>query len=146
MRPPGTPEQLEKRRRRAIAQVKAGHTLSAVARQLSASVSSVCRWWQVYQRDGHRGLRPRPTPGRPSKLSDAQKRTLVRLLGQGPLRAGYRTDLWTLGRVAVYLYCRPAISPVSTSRRASAICSAISTAPWTFSGTAAPSTAVGTPT
>ena len=100
MRPPGTPEQLEKRRRRAIAQVKAGHTLSAGARQLSASVSSVCRWWQVYQRDGHRGLRARPTPGRPSKLSDAQKRTLVRLLGQGPLRAGYRTDLWTLRRVA----------------------------------------------
>jgi len=87
MRPPGTPEQLEKRRRRAIAQVKAGHTLSTGARQLSASVSSVCRWWQVYQRDGHRGLRARPTPGRPSKLSDAQKRTLVRLLGQDPLRA-----------------------------------------------------------
>jgi hypothetical protein len=41
MRPAGTPEQLEQRRRRAIAQVKAGHTLSTVARQFSASVSSV---------------------------------------------------------------------------------------------------------
>lgn len=100
MRPSGTPEQLETRRRRAIAQVKTGHTLSAVARQLSASVSSVCRWWQAYQRDGPRGLRPKPTPGRPSRLSDTQKRKLVSLLGQGPLRAGYRTDLWTLRRVA----------------------------------------------
>ncbi len=45
------------RRRQAIAQVKAGHTLSAVARQFSASVSSVHRWWQAYEREGPRGLR-----------------------------------------------------------------------------------------
>ncbi len=62
MRPVGTPEQLEQRRRRAIAQVKAGLTLSAVARQFSASVSSVHRWWQTYEREGARGLRSKPTP------------------------------------------------------------------------------------
>jgi transposase len=100
MRPAGTPEQLEQRRRRAIAQVKAGHTLSAVARQFSASVSSVYRWWQAYTRAGVRGLRPKPIPGRPSRLSAVQKQQLVTLLGRGPLRAGYRTDLWTLPRVA----------------------------------------------
>ena len=100
MRPAGTPEQLEKRRRRAIAQVKAGRTLSAVARQFSASVSSVHRWWQAYTRGGVRGLRPKPIPGRPSRLSAVQKQRLVTLLGRGPLRAGYRTDLWTLPRVA----------------------------------------------
>ena len=100
MRPTGTPEQLEKRRRRAIAQVKAGRTLSAVARQFSASVSSVHRWWQAYTRAGVRGLRPKPIPGRPSRLSAVQKPQLVTLLGRGPLRAGYRTDLWTLPRVA----------------------------------------------
>ena len=100
MRPAGTPEQLEQRRRRAIAQVKAGHTLSTVARQFSASVSSVHRWWQAYARAGVRGLRPKPIPGRPSRLSAVQKQQLVTLLGRGPLRAGYRTDLWTLPRVA----------------------------------------------
>ena len=100
MRPAGTPEQLEQRRRRAIAQVKAGHTLSTVARQFSASVSSVHRWWQAYTRGGVRGLRPKPIPGRPSRLSAVQKQRLVTLLGRGPLRAGYRTDLWTLPRVA----------------------------------------------
>ena len=100
MRPAGTPEQLEQRRRRAIAQVKAGHTLSTVARQFSASVSSVHRWWQAYTRAGVRGLRPKPIPGRPSRLSAVQKQRLVTLLGRGPLRAGYRTDLWTLPRVA----------------------------------------------
>jgi transposase len=100
MRPAGTPEQLEQRRRRAIAQVKAGHTLSTVARQFSASVSSVHRWWQAYTRAGVRGLRPKPIPGRPSRLSAVQKQRLVTLLGRGPLRAGYRTDLWALPRVA----------------------------------------------
>jgi transposase len=103
MRPAGTPEQLEQRRRRAIAQVKAGHTLSAVARQFSASVSSVHRWWQTYEREGARGLRPKATPGRPSRLSAVQKQKLVTLLGRGPLRAGYRTDLWTLPRVAAVI-------------------------------------------
>jgi transposase len=49
-----------------------------VARQFSASVSSVHRWWQAYRRAGARRLRPKPIP-------DA---------------AGYRTDLWTLLRVA----------------------------------------------
>jgi hypothetical protein len=39
--------------------------VSAVARQMQASVSSVWRWWQTYQRAGPRGLRPWPTPGCP---------------------------------------------------------------------------------
>ena len=103
MRPVGTPEQLEQRRRRAIAQVKAGLTLSAVARQFSASVSSVHRWWQTYEREGARGLRSKPTPGRPARLSPGQKEKLVTLLGHGPVRAGYRTDLWTLPRVAALI-------------------------------------------
>lgn len=100
MRRAGTLEQLEQRRRRAIAKIKAGHTLSAVTRQFSASVSSVHRWWQTYRRAGCRGLRPKPILGRPSRLSAAQQQTLLTLLSHGPLRAGYRTDLWTLPWVA----------------------------------------------
>lgn len=99
MRPQGTAQQLEKRRRQAIRLLKAGKPLSAVARALSASVSSVFRWYQTYQTKGLEGLRPQPTPGRPPKLSKAQKGKLVKLLLKGPLAAGYRTDLWTLKRV-----------------------------------------------
>ena len=100
MRPPGTSEQLEKRRRRAVQLLESGRTLAGVARHVGAAVSSVFRWRQAYRRKGGRGLDAKPTPGRPSRLSAAQKRRLVRLLAAGPLRAGYRTDLWTLGRVA----------------------------------------------
>src|SRR5215470_15865525 len=100
MRPPGSPAQLEKRRRSAVQLLRGGRTLSAVARQVHASVSSVFRWWQVYQREGRRGLAAKPTPGRPPGLSSRQKDQLIRLLVRGPLRAGYPTDLWTLPRVA----------------------------------------------
>jgi transposase len=100
MRPPGAPDQLQQRRRRAVQLLQAGRPMAAVARQVQASVSSVWRWWQTYQRAGPRGLQPRPTPGRPPRLSAAQQRTLERILAQGPRRAGYPTDLWTLARVA----------------------------------------------
>ncbi len=100
MRPQGTAQQLERRRRQAIRLLKAGKSLSAVARALSASVSSVFRWAQAHRAKGLRGLQPRPTPGRPPKLSRAQRARLTRVLLQGPLAAGYPTDLWTLKRVA----------------------------------------------
>jgi transposase len=104
MRPSGTPAQLEKRRRFAVQLLRGGRTLSAVARQLHASVSSVFRWWQAYQRHGRRGLRAKPTPGRPPGLSTGQKARLVRLLVKGPLQVGYTTDLWTLERVTTLIY------------------------------------------
>ena len=104
MRPSGTPKQLEKRRRRAVQLLKSGQTLSAVARQLGAAVSSVFRWWQAYRRKGRRGLDAKTTPGRPPRLSTTEKRQLVKLLIRGPLRAGYRTDLWTLPRVTELIH------------------------------------------
>jgi transposase len=100
MRPCGTPQQLEARRRRAIELLQTGENLSAVAQALSASVSSVHRWFQTYQARGLKGLRPRPTPGRPPKLTYAQQAQVVELLLRGPSSAGYDTELWTLGRVA----------------------------------------------
>src|SRR2546426_10264162 len=100
MRPPGTPDQLQQRRRRAVQLLQAGRPVAAVARRVQASGSSVWRWWQTYQRDGLRGLRPTPTPGRPPRLSGGPLRTPGRILARGPRRAGYTTGLWTLARVA----------------------------------------------
>src|SRR5262245_42542018 len=99
MRPPGTPKQLEKRRRRAVQLLKSGQSLPMVARHVGAAVSSVFRWWQAYRRKGTRGLDAKPTPGRPPRLSPTEKRQLVKTLTRGAQRAGYRTDLWTLPRV-----------------------------------------------
>jgi len=106
MRPQGTPQQLEKRRRRAIQVLQEGIPLSAVARWLGASKSSVSRWAHAYEQHGRNGLRPQPIPGRPPRLAPAQKARLVTLLLKGPLAYGYRTDLWTLQRIAHLIWTR----------------------------------------
>jgi transposase len=59
----------------------------------------VGRWIQSYQHKGKQGLAARPIPGRPACLSAKQTQKLERLLLQGPLAAGYQTDLWTLVRI-----------------------------------------------
>lgn len=100
MRPPGTPQQLERRRRQAIRLLESGQHLSAVARQWHCAKSSVSRWWDAYRRRGDRGLHARPIPGRPCRLSQDQKRALAAHLLEGALAQGYRTDLWTLERIA----------------------------------------------
>jgi len=99
MRPLGAPLQLEKRRLRAIELLRAGKPHRWVAARLGASLSSVVRWQQAFRKAGRAGLKPRPAPGRPSLLSAAQLRRLIPLLARSPLKLGYATDLWTLGRV-----------------------------------------------
>lgn len=100
MRPRGSPEQLEQRRREAVRLLNQGKTVAQTAQAVGASPSSVWRWRQAYREGGWEGLRPRPTPGRPSKLSQTQRKALGRVLEAGPLACGYSTDLWTLRRVA----------------------------------------------
>jgi transposase len=100
MRPNGTSQHLEKRRYKAIALLKAGKNLSTVANAVGSSVSSVFRWWESYHQHGHAGLKSKPTPGRPRKLSDAQKKKLLKTLAKGARKAGYKTELWTLARIA----------------------------------------------
>ncbi len=105
MRPQGTSQQLEKRRKRAIALLKTGKSAAGVARALSASRSSVTRWQRAFKRKGLAGLHARSIPGRPPRLSAKRKKQLERLLLQGPLKAGYKTDLWTLPRIAKLIQC-----------------------------------------
>ena len=99
MRPQGNPHMLEKRRRLAVRLLKQGRTYRSVAQELNASLSSVVRWHQTYQQKGRGGLKPTPNTGRPPRLSEQQKKTLVHVLVNGPLKAGYSTDLWTLKRI-----------------------------------------------
>lgn len=100
MRPYGSQETLEKRRRRAIELLKRGLHLSRVAAKVGSSLSSVFRWQQAFRQRGWRALKSKPVPGRPSKLTPGQKRELTRILLAGALSCGYSTDLWTQKRVA----------------------------------------------
>ncbi len=100
MRPQGTAQQLQKRRTYAMQLWKSGKRPATIARAVSASRSSVGRWIHTYMHKGREGLAAQPVPGRPAYLSAKQKQKLEHLLLQGPLAAGYQTDLWTLVRIA----------------------------------------------
>jgi transposase len=100
MRPYGSPKTLERRRRKAAALLESGLTLEAVARRVGASVSSVCRWRQTLNEGGEAALAPKPAPGRPRKLKEAQRQRLLEFLLQGALAYGFANDLWTLKRIA----------------------------------------------
>jgi transposase len=104
MRLRATDAQLEKRRRRAIHAWKGNKSLAAVARRLGAAKSSVWRWVPTYKQHGLKGLRSRRSPGRPSYLGRREKEQLATLLLQGARAVGYRTELWTLERIAKVLW------------------------------------------
>lgn len=100
MRTSGTPEELERQRFRAVALLEAGHRPGEVARRLGVSPAAVSQWKKLYQQAGSEGLKATPHPGPKPKLMVSQRRKLERLLLKGPLAHGYRTDLWTLRRIA----------------------------------------------
>ena len=100
MRPKGSAEALEVRRRIAGNLLQEGRGLREVARLVGATPSSVFRWHQALEQAGMTGLQARPHPGRPSRLTPQQKQTLADILRQGAPAAGFPTDLWTLARVA----------------------------------------------
>ncbi len=100
MRLKGSADLLEYRRHRALALLDEGRSLNEVAKILGCAPSSVMRWRDARRRGGDEALRVRFSPGRPPKLSAAQKRKLEKILLAGALAAGYRTDLWTTARIA----------------------------------------------
>ena len=99
MRPHGSPEQLERRRRKAVALLEEGHSPKAVARRVAATVDSVNRWRRQYERGGEAALAAKHGAGAPSKLTAKQKRGLIQRLRKGARAEGFATDMWTAPRV-----------------------------------------------
>jgi transposase len=100
MRPNGSPDELERRRFRALNLLQQGHTPVEVARQLGVDRRSVRRWKSAFQQHGQQALAAQPAAGRPPRLRPGQKHALQRSLLRGAQAAGFETDLWTCPRVA----------------------------------------------
>ena len=109
MRPIGSAEELERRRHRAMTLVREGFSLNEAARRLGCNASSVMRWRDAFHRGGKPALKPRPTPGRPPRLTGRQKTRLIRYLLDGSMSHGYRTDLWTTLRIAGLIQAKFAV-------------------------------------
>ncbi|MFC1611463.1 IS630 family transposase [Myxococcota bacterium] len=100
MRPNGSKKKLEERRRMAVALKRRGLSNREVARVIGCVPASVSRWNKMFETRGPAGLSPKPQAGSKPRLSPNQKRRLGRYLARGPMAFGWRTELWTLSRVA----------------------------------------------
>src|SRR4051812_50177094 len=99
MRPIGTAEELERRRRRAVELVKQGVSPDDVAHFLGCGRSSVYTWLKL-DRQSPEQLAARPNPGPTPRLSDDQLTELESLLRRGARAHGWGTEPWTASRAA----------------------------------------------
>src|SRR5436190_23532102 len=89
MRPKGSPEVLEARRRIAARLFAQGKSLTEVAAAVGSSVSSASRWRKRWRHGGARGVIRKPHLGPPQRLADDQRRHLIAALDQGPAAWGF---------------------------------------------------------
>ena len=74
-----------------------------VVRRLGIARQVGYRWHEAWQAGGEAGLASRGPAGPKSKLTAAHTETLVDALLEGPAAYGYKTQLWTLPRVAALI-------------------------------------------
>jgi transposase len=91
---------LEWRRFRALHLKRQGWSRQDIAEALGVSPVSVRRWFARVRDGGPEALRAHPGPGRPPKLSSAQKRLIPEFLWHGAEAYGFRGEVWTCARVA----------------------------------------------
>ena len=93
MRPKGSPQVLESRRKIAARMFEQGNTLAETAASVGCSISSASRWRDAWQNGV--GLSPKRHPGRSPKLAAQQCDRLMEALMQGTRYWGYAPDGWT---------------------------------------------------
>lgn len=97
-RPPGTTDELERRRKRAVQAVADGESRKTVANVLGVHYKTVARWVRAARKSG--GLDAKPQHRSKPGLSDADLRKLEGLLAKGAKAHGWHNELWTAARVA----------------------------------------------
>ncbi|EMN44716.1 hypothetical protein BUQ74_13030 [Leptospira weilii serovar Heyan] len=92
-------KRLEKRRFKGIALLKKGYTCYGVSKELGVRKQSVMRWRDKYELEGIEGVKWNGINGRPSKLTNMEKRKLKQIILKGPTSYGYPNELWTTVRI-----------------------------------------------
>ena len=93
----------EWRRFRALHLKQQGWSRHDIAEALGVCPVSVSRWLARVRDGGPQSLRAHPVPGRPPKLSSAQKRLIPEFLWHGAEAYGFRGEVWTCVRVALVI-------------------------------------------
>lgn len=95
--------QMEKRRRKASQLLDGGISAPEVARRLGVARQVAYRWKEAWEQGGVAALASKGRAGRKPKLAPKQTEMLLDALLKGPAAHGYKTQLWTLPRVAVLI-------------------------------------------
>lgn len=106
----GSRKEAQQRRMRAMALLDQGRSQSQVAGELGVTPSAVSQWARARRQRGDGALVAKPHPGRTPKLTRRQIAQLEKILLGGPRKHGYRTELWSLGRVAQVVAKRFAVT------------------------------------
>jgi transposase len=93
----------EWRRFRALHLKRQGWSRHDIAQALGVCPGSVSRWFARLRDGGSEALRAHPVPGRPAKLSSAQKRLIPEFLWHGAEAYGFRGEVWTCARIALII-------------------------------------------
>jgi len=92
-------EAFEARRLQAAQLFEQGLSQAVVSRKLGVKPASVCRWHRAWSAGGAQALRQQRPAGRRPRLTVLQLERLEQELMKGPQVQGYRSELWTSGRI-----------------------------------------------
>jgi transposase len=95
--------QLERRRQKAARLFDKGLGAPEVARRLGVARQVGYRWKDAWQKGGVAALASKGRTGPKPRLDALQTQQVLEALLQGPGAQGYKTQLWTLPRVAVLI-------------------------------------------
>jgi transposase len=93
----------EWRRLRAVQLKAQGWYQREIADAFDVTEEAVSRWLARARSGGPQALRSRSSPGRPPKLTAAQKRLIPEFLWHGAEAYGFRGEVWTCARIAQVL-------------------------------------------
>jgi transposase len=96
-------QELENRRRLAVARVNEGYAQAEVARFLGVNVRSVRRWVAAHRAGGDAALAASVAPGQAPKLTPEQAQVVLGWLAEPATHFGFATELWTAPRVATLI-------------------------------------------
>lgn len=94
---------MEKRRKQAGKLFAKGYTAPDVARRFGIARQVAYRWMNAWKQGGIVALASRGSAGPKSRLTQEQTNQVTEALLAGPVAQGYKTNLWTLPRVAALI-------------------------------------------
>lgn len=91
---------MEERRLEGIRHLQSGEKSQAeISRHFGVSETAVSQWKKKLNVGGAEALELSKATGRPPKLDQLEKETLIKKLEEGALAAGFPTEQWTQARV-----------------------------------------------